>query len=427
MAMNGRTAMGLMEMLAALLFGVSSSCVQLKVEAKQDLLRPNGKPADNPKPVKVFILAGQSNMQGHAHVRTFETMDLDPKTAPILKEMRNADGTPRVCEKVWISSIGSAQEEQTGRLTAGFGAKERGPKIGPEFTFGIYMQKLLDEPMVIIKTAWGGKSLNTDFRPPSAGPYEFNEAQLEGFKKQGKDIAQIKADKAKATGQSYRLMIDHVKKVLADLKRVYPDYDPHQGYELAGFVWLQGWNDMVDQSTYPNRDKPGGYGQYSTVLAHFIRDVRKDLSVSKMPFVIGVMGVGGPVDKYPPDQQRYKAIHQNFRLAMAEPASLPEFKGNVVNVLTEQYWDMEVVALREREKTIKPKVDEINNQVKAGTLTREAGKAATDKLFADTFTPRDLLIVRNSTSNFDFHYMGSAKIMAQIGKGFAEAMATMLK
>lgn len=379
------------------------------------------------RPLKVFILAGQSNMQGHAHVRTFDTMALDPKTAPILQEMRNADGTPRVCKKVWISSIGSADDEQIGKLTIGFGAKERGPKIGPEFTFGIYMEKLLDEPILIIKTAWGGRSLNTDFRPPGAGPYEFNEGQLETFRKQGKDIAQIKADKAKATGESYRLMVAHVKKVLADLKRVCPDYDPQQGYELAGFVWLQGWNDMVDSSTYHNRDRPGGYDQYSAVLAHFIRDVRKDLAAPKLPFVIGVMGVGGPVEKYPPDQQRYKSIHQNFRLAMAAPAALPEFKGNVVNVLTEQYWDMEVVELREREKTIKPKADEINKQVKAGTLTREAGNAAVDKLYAETFTPRDLRILRESTSNFDFHYMGSAKIMAQIGKGFAEAMVKLLK
>ena len=49
----------------------------------------------------------------------------------------------------------------------------------------------LNEPILIIKTAWGGKSLNTDFRPPSAGPYEFNESQLEGFKKQGKEIADM--------------------------------------------------------------------------------------------------------------------------------------------------------------------------------------------------------------------------------------------
>ena len=146
-------------------------------------------------------------------------------------------------------------------MTAGFGAKARGPKIGPEFTFGIFIQKLLDEPILIIKTAWGGKSLHTDFRPPSAGPYKFNESQLEGFEKQGKDIEAIKTDKAKATGHYYSLMIDHVKHVLVDIKRVYPEYDPEQGHELAGFVWFQGWNDMVDGNTYPNRSKPGGYAR----------------------------------------------------------------------------------------------------------------------------------------------------------------------
>ena len=56
--------------------------------------------ADAAKPLRVYILAGQSNMQGHAHVRTFDAIGMDPKTAPMLKEMRGADGTPRVCEKV---------------------------------------------------------------------------------------------------------------------------------------------------------------------------------------------------------------------------------------------------------------------------------------------------------------------------------------
>jgi alpha-galactosidase len=379
------------------------------------------------KPLKVFILTGQSNMQGHAHVRTFDAMELDPKTVPLLKEMRNADGTPRICDNVWISSIGPADDEQVGKLTAGFGAEARGPKIGPEFTFGICMQKLLDEPILIIKTAWGGKSLHTDFRPPNAGPYEFNASQLEAFRKQGKDIAAIKAEKAKATGYYYRFMTDHVKQVLADIPRVYPDYDRTAGYELAGFVWFQGWNDMVDRGTYPTRDQPDGYDQYSRLLARFIRDVREDLSAPKMPFVIGVMGVGGPVDQYRPDQQRYKNIHQNFRNAMAAPAALPEFRGNVIAVPTEKYWDMEVVALREREKQIKPQVDEINNKMKEGELGREEGKMALDKLYAETFTPRELVVLKESTSNFDFHYMGSAKIMAQIGKGFAEAMFGMMQ
>ncbi len=72
---------------------------------------------------------------------------------------------------------GSANGEGLGKLTAGFGARgdqptRNGGKIGPEFTFGITMEKELQEPILIIKTAWGGRSLNTEFRPPSAGPYK---------------------------------------------------------------------------------------------------------------------------------------------------------------------------------------------------------------------------------------------------------------
>ena len=375
------------------------------------------------KPLKVFLLVGQSNMQGHAQLTTFDVIGLDPKTAPMLKEMRSDDGTPRVCEQVWISSIGSAEEETFGKLTAGYGATKRGPKIGPEFTFGIYMQKMVDEPILIIKTAWGGKSINTDFRPPSAGPYKFREEQLEAFEKQGKDIEKIKAEKAAATGVYYRLMIDHVKKVLKDIKRVYPDYKPEQGYELAGFVWFQGWNDMVNQQAYPNRSKPGGYDAYSEVLAHFIRDVRKDLSAPDLPFVIGVMGAGGPVEKYPPQKRRYAGIHSGFRQAMAAPAALPEFKGNVAAVWTEKYWDMELEQLRARDRELQNEVKALQQEDKLV----ENQKTALENRRAKAFAPREREILAKGASNAEFHYLGSAKILGQIGKAFAESLFEMME
>ncbi len=114
------------------------------------------------KPLKVCILAGQSNMQGHASVTTFDSMADDPKMAPLLKQMRDKDGKPRVSDKVWITSVGcqgdaySDLTEKKGKLTAGFGAPDN--KIGPEFTFGITMEKILDEPILIIKTSWGWAS-----------------------------------------------------------------------------------------------------------------------------------------------------------------------------------------------------------------------------------------------------------------------------
>ena len=376
------------------------------------------------KPLKIYLLVGQSNMQGHAAERTLEHLGMDPKTAPLLKAIRNADGTAKVQKNVWISSIEPSLEsgEKHGRLTVGYGAGGRGPKIGPELTFGITMQNHVVEPILLIKTSWGGKSLNSDFRPPSAGPYEFNLQQLENFKKQGKDVAEARKEKTERTGVYYRLMLEHIHKVLADIRRVYPDYDEKAGYELAGFVWFQGWNDMVDGSTYPTRGQPGSYDAYSKNLAHFIRDVRRDLKSPKLPFVIGVMGAGGPIAKYGPDQKRYAGIHGEFRKAMAAPAKLPEFKGNVTAVFTENYWDLQLSELVNRNGKVNAKRRELS---KDEALTREQRDKAVANYTAKLFTKRELKILQTGTSNAAYHYLGSAKILAQIGKAFANALAAM--
>ena len=317
-------------------------------------------------PLKVFILSGQSNMQGHASVSTFDYMAKDPKTAPLLKEMVDRKGEPRVCDKVWISYLsegrGGEPVVREGKLTAGFGARE--DTIGPEFTFGIAMEKHLGEPILIIKTAWGGKSLHTDFRPPSAGGEE--------------------------AGKYYKLMIDHVKTTLADPKKIVPGYNPRDGYEIAGFVWFQGWNDLVDQGAYPKRGERGGYDMYSEYMAHFIRDVRKDLDAPEMPFVIGVLGVNGPVDTF--DGPRYKGIYQNFRDAQAAPAKKAGFKGNVAAVLTEKFWDHELAAARDKKER----------------------------------TPEEEEIAKGA-SNQGFHYYGAAKILAPIGEAFADALWQMMR
>lgn len=358
-------------------------------------------------------------MQGHAHVRTIDVLRLDPQTLPMFGDMVDANGKPRVCENVWISSIGSSPDEKFGRLAAGFGASREDEKIGPEFTFGIYMQKQLNEPVLIIKTAWGGKSINTDFRPPSAGPFRFREEQLAQFSQQGKDVGKIKSDREAATGHYYRLMIDHIRGVLGDIQRVYPGYDPSKGCELAGFVWFQGWNDMVDGSTYPERGRPGSYDAYSEVLAHFIRDVRKDLQAPALPFVIGVMGAGGPIDKYPPEKMRYAAIHGEFRKAMAAPAELPEFKGNVAAVWTENYWDMELEALLAKDQQLHRDVQAL---VKGGGIDKANEKAELDKRRSEAFNERQQSILSNGVSNAEFHYLGSARILGAIGKAFAEEL-----
>ena len=387
------------------------------------------------RPLKVFILAGQSNMEGHAAISTFDYIGSDPLTAPLLKEMRNPDGTPRVCDKVWMSYLtgpydGSANGEALGKLTAGFGARgdqptKDGGKIGPEFTFGIYMEKALKEPILIIKTAWGGRSLHTEFRPPSAGPYKLPKETQELWDKhpqgahgipKAEDRKKWQDEKDAATGVFYRMMVEHVKKVLADPKRVCPEYDGKAGYELAGFVWLQGFNDLVDRATYPDEN----YDEYSRLLSHFIRDVRKDLSAPKMPFVIGVLGVGG------------ESENVNFRKAMAAPADMPEFKGNVAAVETAPFWPAELGAIAEKRDKIQQMRWFLDTKHKGqanadGHMTNEQKNEFMKKYEADLITPAEAALWKRAASNGGYHYFGSAKIFAQMGNAFAGANFKMMK
>jgi hypothetical protein len=212
------------------------------------------------------------------------------------------------------------------------------------------MERAIDAPILIIKTSWGGRSLHTDFRPPSAGPFVMAKETQELWDKHPEgahgipkveERATVLAERAAATGVYYREMIKHVKHVLQDIKRVVPEYDEKQGYELAGFVWFQGFNDYVDGGVYPNQDRPGGYDQYADLLTHLIRDVRKDLSAPTLPFVIGVMGIDGM-------KGDNEGPMMHFRAAQRKPATLDELNGTVCAVETAPFWDEELNALHER-------------------------------------------------------------------------------
>jgi len=330
------------------------------------------------KPLKIFILAGQSNMQGHAKASTLPGLAMDPETKPLYDKLVDETGKPRVHDHIsiaYFSGSGKSEVEKPsskqGKLTVGFGSE-----IGPELAFGVTMSEHLKEPILIIKTAWGGKSLNLNFRPPSAGTFDWPKQTVDTLKANGKYDGRISGAR-KVEGIYYRLIIEHVNEVLANLDKYHPGYNPRQGYEIAGFVWLQGFNDIIDDWVYPKKN----YSLYSDLLAHFIRDMRKDLKAPKMPFVIGVYGVDGE-----------NPGSQSFRKAMAAPADLPEFKGNVFAVHMAKYWDEKLSAL----------------------LTRKSKK--------ETLTNEENDYIAKNQSNAAFHYLGSAKILSRIGQAFAEAL-----
>jgi len=354
------------------------------------------------KPLKVYVLAGQSNMQGQAQVSTIERLKLSGGNMEMYKAMVGEDGKPVAPKGVYgvyftggDMKKGEARplEEVRGQLAPGFMENaEPSTKFGPEYTFGIYMQKHLGEPIMIIKTAWGGRNLLQQFRPPSAGAYE-----------------EEKDGHGNPTGAYYQLMIKQVESVLAKLGDYHPDYDPKVGYEIAGFAWFQGFNDLI--GPYPD----GDFSEYSRILSCFIRDVRKDLKAPNMPFVIGVMGIGGPIENDSDKQAR-------FREAQAAPAAAPEFKGNVAAVRTAPFWDMELLRISSKlNKAVEEKIKAKDPNIKARTLSKAVQKEA-KKMAPEILEPEELQIMQTGTSNQSFHYMGSALIYGNIGKAFADAM-----
>jgi alpha-galactosidase len=182
--------------------------------------------------------------------------------------------------------------------------------IGPELGIGWVTGDAFKEPVLLIKCAWGGKSLGVDFRPPSAGklPYSLGE----------KTDAAIAQDPA-ILGKYYRETLALTKAALAQVKELVPGSDGK--YEVVGFGWHQGWNDRVTQ---PFND------EYEKNMAHFIRDIRRDLGVPKLPFVIGETGMTGLGETHPRALSLMKA-----QAAVAEHA---EFKGNVAFVGTKAFW-----------------------------------------------------------------------------------------
>ena len=328
-------------------------------------------PAIAGEKLKIFILAGQSNTVGHARAHTIatlfqssdcrdqelvkmvfkegsgaskEAMDaqlaaarkLDELTGGIkqtkLKEMKagpekdklEAEVNKRkeahqaykdrvmqscvVSDRVYINSIAD-RNKKAGKLGIGYGASA--DKIGPEYSFGLSIAQKVDGPILLIKTSWGGKSLNYNFRPPSSGKYVLSEKEKKGKKSPEEILENVSLN--------YRLMNEAIRNVLGNLKANHPAYDSKAGYEIAGFVWFQGFNDQFSDEFRNN---------YKDNMIHFIKDIRKEYEVPNMPFVIGVLGTG---------RTKEKVDENAVSVAQREAAKHPEFKGNVLSV--ESYKD----------------------------------------------------------------------------------------
>jgi len=278
--------------------------------------------------VKVFILAGQSNMEGKAGNSLLEHQATDPKSRDFYAPYRDGDKwTER--EDVFVTFF-----DRHGPLTIGYGSRNR---TGPELAFGWVLGNRLEEPVLLIKTAWGGHSLYKLFRSPSAGlpGEETLNAELENARKRAKQRKQPEPtmDKIKeGYGSSYRNMMAEIQRVLGEKDALFPALKGCKP-EIAGFFWFQGFNDQFGAHA-PD--------EYEANMKHFINDVRKDLEAPKMPFVIAGIGTFGWNGESKPKEGSATEKVLNGQLAMN---TVPEFKGNVKAFETAPLYDEEAAKL----------------------------------------------------------------------------------
>lgn len=322
--------------------------------------------------VKVYILAGQSNMEGKAQNTLWEHQATDAKTKDFFAHLR--DGGQWVeRDDVFIKFL-----NRSGPLTLGYGSRGR---TGSEYEFGYVMGEHHDSPVLLIKAAWGGHSLYKLFRSPSnPAPQEMLDKDLaqrqERTRKNNENnnrsdplptMDEIKAE----YGKSYRDMMSEVKANQADFEKLFPVLK-NKKLEMAGFFWFQGWNDQYN----------GAETEYEANLRLFIKDVRKDLASPELPFVIAMMGQN--------QSKKPKGAMKVIQEAQQAMEDVPEFKGNVKAVRTDILVDKAAESLYPTWK------QDIEQWEKTG-------------------------------SDHAYHYLGSAIWFTRIGRECAKAMIELEK
>lgn len=181
------------------------------------------------KTLRVFIFAGQSNMEG-----------ADSKAKDINRFPPFA-GLDLPQDTVQFSyNIG---REEKSASTGWVALQPVRGMVGPELSFARRVSTETKAPIAIIKCAAGGTTLGGDWNPD----------QPTGFK-------------------LYPLALECIRKSLAELdqKKV--------PYRIEGFMWHQGENDM-----FSNEFKP----KYGENLKNFVASWRRDLKTPGLKFYIG--------------------------------------------------------------------------------------------------------------------------------------------
>lgn len=260
------------------------------------------------KPVKIYVLSGQSNMTGRATLGDLNTPSADQKATLVryIMDPQNVEKYkflyegPQKTNAGWTirDDVFITIGEKHGGLTTNYGGF-RNNGFGPELPIGHVLGNYHDEPVLLVKVAFGGCSLSKDMRPPSSGG---------------------------TVGEKYPQIVQAVKDAIGKLPEIVPNYSKEAGHEIVGFFWNQGESDM----------SPEAAAEYEANLVHLINDLRKDLNAPTMKSVIAVTGFGGRNPAY--GKPEAKAAADQVIAAQFAVSKRPEFKDAAVTVETRDFY-----------------------------------------------------------------------------------------
>ena len=294
-------------------------------------------------PFKItYLTKGASSLGWYARMDVPGTLTTLVKHQGKFPYLIDADKNWKSRDDVWYKGVVTA----TGNKWLGIGCGAGASQIGPELAFGWAMGDAFEEPVLILKTSQGNRSLAWDFLPPGSERYLAEVPDKDGNKTQ-KVIAGYKdkpdswlPDPAKGlateppaewldkngkpidwyAGKQYDDCFNSAKDVLAKFDESFPHWEG-RGYEIAGFVWFQGHKDTGSEITA---------SRYEHNLVNLIKALRKDFDVPNAPFLVAT-GCGNEGREGP------GLTVAEAQLAVGDPAKHPEFKGNVKSVDTRDF------------------------------------------------------------------------------------------
>ena len=360
------------------------------IPGPNDLPDPDTTPPDITKPVKVYILSGQSNMVGIGYVNDPDPGSLSTVTTEgMFPHLVDAAGAWTVRNDVWYEGVITATAKKWLTIGCGNGSGT----IGPELQFGHIMGYYHDEPVIVLKTSQGNRSLSWDCLPPGSPRFDYNGNTYAGYGdspnswptegggpspygwyagKQYDDYFLAESDMgptgwADATDYPHRCQVRNngvvyickenmahtssaasepgigaqsstywnvysvfnATDVLDNFDTKFPQWAA-QGFEIAGFVWWQGHKDQGEPHA----------SRYEFNLVNLINEVRgyyenryPDNISPNAPFVLATIAFGGW------DLAGAGLTVANAQLAVSgETGNYPEFEGNVKTVEARDYW-----------------------------------------------------------------------------------------